>query len=155
MSQIPDTTPRAPRGPQPCVHGPTLLALAVAAALASAPAATQRVDDAEEARDCINLMSIDRTRVPDEDTILFYMRDGAVYRNELPNRCPNLDFEERFMYRVTMNRLCAVDVITVLDDVGFGFLPGASCGLGKFQPISAEEAEHLTEERRGRRRGRD
>jgi hypothetical protein len=83
------------------------------------------------------------------------MRGGDVYRNDLPNRCPNLEFEQRFMYRVTANRLCDLDVITVIDDVGFGFMPGASCGLGKFEPISAEEAESLTEDRRGRRRDRD
>jgi hypothetical protein len=134
-----------------------MFAIGAATALASAPATSQRGDrDADEARDCITLMEIDRTRVADDDTILFYMRGGDVYRNELPNRCPTLDFEERFMYRVTTGRLCSVDVITVIDDVGFGFTPGASCGLGEFEPISEEEADELTEERRNRRdRDRD
>lgn len=135
---------------------PALALLAGAAILVSAPAAPQRDRaSADEPEDCINLMSIDRTRVADENTILFFMRGGDVYRNDLPNRCPNLEFEQRFMYRVTANRLCDLDVITVIDDVGFGFMPGASCGLGKFEPISAEEAESLTEDRRGRRRDRD
>jgi Family of unknown function (DUF6491) len=127
-------------------------------ALASAAAHAQRGDGdgdaAEETRSCIDLMDIDRTRVADDDTILFYMRGGDIYRNDLPNSCPNLEFEERFMYRVTLRQLCDVDVITVIDDLGFGFMPGASCGLGKFQPISDEEAEALTEERR-RERDRD
>jgi hypothetical protein len=76
------------------------------------------------------------------------MRGGDIYRNELPNRCPTLDFEERFMYRVTLNRLCDLDVVTVLDDFGFGFVPGPTCGLGKFSPISEEEAKALIEQRR-------
>jgi hypothetical protein len=82
------------------------------------------------------------------------MRGDDVYRNELPNACPSLDFDERFMDRVTLNRLCDVDVITVIDDAGFGFTAGASCGLGKFRPISEEEAQDLTA-RRNRRGGRN
>ncbi len=137
------------------VRRPALLTLVVAAAFVSAPVPAQRGDDADEPRDCINLREIDRTRVPDEDTILFFMRGGDVYRNDLPNRCPDLDFDERFMYRVSLNRLCDSDVITVIDDVGFGFMPGASCGLGKFSPISEEEAEDLAERRRDRGRDRN
>jgi hypothetical protein len=121
---------------------PILLIPALAAALVSS-AFAQRDDDDDETRSCINLREIDRTRVPNEDTILFYLRGGDVYRNNLPNRCPNLDFDERFMYRVTGNRLCDTDVITVIEDLGFGFLPGATCGLGEFQPITEEEAENL------------
>jgi hypothetical protein len=89
----------------------------------------------------------------DEDTILFYARNGDVYRNDLPHACPSLEFEDRFMYRTALTQLCDVDVITVLDDVGFGFMPGASCGLGKFQPIGEEEADDLAEQ--DRQRGRD
>ena len=142
------------------VRRPVMLTLVVAAALVSAPVPAQRGDGArsdraDEPRDCINLREIDRTRVPDEDTILFFMRDGDVYRNDLPNRCPDLDFDERFMYRVSLNRLCDSDVITVIDDVGFGFMPGASCGLGKFRPISEEEAEDLSAQRRDRVRDRN
>jgi hypothetical protein len=136
-------------------RGLAVATLAAATVLSSVPATAQRGDDSAEQRDCIGLMDIDRTRVADEDTILFYMRGGEVYRNDLPNRCPNLDFDERFVYRVTLNRLCDSDVITVLDDFGFGFIPGASCGLGKFRPISEEEAEAVAEDRpreRGRRR---
>jgi len=142
------------------VRRPALVTLVVAAALVSAPVPAQRGDgargdDADEARDCINLREIDRTRAPDEDTILFFMRGGEVYRNDLPNRCPDLDFDERFMYRVSLNRLCDSDVITEIDDVGFGFMAGASCGLGKFRPVSEEEAEDLSARRRDRARDRN
>lgn len=124
--------------------------LACTALLTGWPAASQRSesDEPDDVRSCIDLMQIDHTRVADDDTILFYMRGGDIYRNELPNRCPTLDFEERFMYRVTLNRLCDLDVVTVLDDFGFGFVPGPTCGLGKFSPISEEEAKALIEQRR-------
>jgi hypothetical protein len=146
--------PTAMKGSLRAVRRPIMLTLVVASALVSAPVPAQR-GDADEERDCINLREIDRTRVANEDTILFYMRGGDVYRNDLPNRCPNLDFDERFMYRVNLNRLCDTDVITVIDDVGFGFMPGASCSLGKFRPVTDEEAEDLTEPRRERGRDRN
>jgi hypothetical protein len=116
-------------------------------------------DDGEDldrtVRNCINIMQVDHTKVIDDDTILFYMKNDVVYQNDLPNRCPALEQEETFMYRVSVSQLCDVDVITVLSDMGFGFRPMASCGLGKFAPIDAEAAEELeaaADEPRGRRR---
>jgi hypothetical protein len=53
------------------------------------------------------------------------------------------------MYRVALSQLCNIDVITVLSDVGFGFIPSASCGLGEFQPIDAQLAEELMSGPRG------
>jgi len=87
-----------------------------------------------KAEDCIPLQSIRETRVRDDRTIDFYMRGGKVYRNVLPGTCPQLGFEERFAYQTSLSRLCSTDIITVL------LMPnttrGASCGLGKFQPVT-------------------
>ena len=96
-------------------------------------------------RDCIAYQQIDRTQVVDDDTILFRMRgrNNPIYVNELPNKCPELRSEDRFMYRTSTSQLCAVDTITVLNDVGFGFMPGATCGLGKFTPIDEDAADQL------------
>lgn len=44
---------------------------------------------------------------------------------------------------MSLNRLCHLDIITVMDGVGFGPSPGASCGLGHFYPITGEQAEQL------------
>jgi hypothetical protein len=109
----------------------------------SRDAAAQDGSDPQETRNCVDLLRIDHTEVVDNDTLLFYMRNGRVYRNELRHSCPTLGFEERFMYRTALTQLCDVDVITVLQDVGFGFMPTASCGLGKFEPIDEEAAEEL------------
>lgn len=105
---------------------------------------TEEADDRAIER-CISIRSIDRTDVVDDNNILFYMRNGNVYLNRLPHRCPGLRRERTFMYRTTMPRLCDVDIITVLDQAGFGFMPGASCGLGRFYPISEDEAKALKE----------
>jgi hypothetical protein len=84
--------------------------------------------------DCVHTSFIERTQVYGDDVIDFHMRDGKVYRNTLPNRCPTLGFEERFAYRTTTGQLCSVDTITVLQS---GSQIGApTCGLGKFQPVT-------------------
>ncbi len=96
---------------------------------------------------CISLNRIDHTRVVDDQSILFYMRGGDVYLNRLPHRCPGLRWEEAFMYRTSIGRLCDLDIITVLDNMGFGYSPGASCGLGMFYPISEVTAQELLQAR--------
>jgi hypothetical protein len=99
--------------------------------------------DAGDTRSCINLNEIDHTSVVDDNTILFYARGQDVYRNDLPHSCPELRNEQRFMYRVSTSQLCSNDTITVLEDLGFGFMPGPTCGLGKFAPITEDEAGDL------------
>jgi len=94
-----------------------------------------------EKESCVSLTRIDRTRVVDERTILFYMRGGDIYLNRLPHRCIGLRRGKTFMYKTSLNQLCNVDIITVLDDIGFGFSRGASCGLGSFQLIGEEAAK--------------
>jgi len=86
-----------------------------------------------ETVDCVQIRNIQNTRVLDDRTIDFVMNNRQVYRNTLPNSCPSLAFEERFMYKTSLSQLCSVDIITVLQQWGGGLAPGASCGLGKFE----------------------
>jgi len=72
-------------------------------------------------------------------------KNGDLYRNQLPYRCPGLALHDTFMYRTSLNQLCHLDIITVMDSIGFGLSPGASCGLGHFYPITEEQAEKLRE----------
>ena len=106
--------------------GPTPHQAANQAALAEARPVGEPVD-------CVQLINIDHTRVRDDRTIDFYMKGRDVYRNTLPYSCPGLGFEESFSYKTSLNRLCSVDIITVLHRDGG--IRGASCGLGQFQPI--------------------
>ncbi|MFM9976973.1 MAG: hypothetical protein ACKVOP_02865 [Sphingomonadaceae bacterium] len=91
-----------------------------------------------EAVSCVSLSQISSTRVHSDSVIDFRMRGGKVYRNTLPNSCPSLGFEERFSYKTSLNQLCSVDIITVLQSPGL--TRGASCGLGKFQPVKLVNA---------------
>ena len=47
---------------------------------------------------CIGLAAIRNTRVVDDSTIDFIMRDGRILRNTLPHACPSLGFEEAFTH---------------------------------------------------------
>ena len=92
-----------------------------------------------DAVSCVNLRNIQSTRVHGDSTIDFHMSGGKVYRNTLPNSCPSLGFEERFLYKTSLSQLCSVDIITVLQSPGLS--QGPSCGLGKFQPVKLASAK--------------
>ena len=107
-----------------------------------APLTTSLADDLDNLNDerCVTLSSISRTDVVDEQTVLFYMRDRTIYENHLPRRCPGLRSNRTFMYKTSLPQLCDLDMITVLYNQGFGFSQGASCSLGRFHPVSEDEA---------------
>ena len=100
------------------------------------------VDEAESER-CIRTRNIRSTQIIDDQNVLFYMRGGQIYSSRLPRRCAGLRSEGKFSYKTTSSQLCDIDGITVLYDHGLGLTPGVSCRLGRFVPISEEEAEVL------------
>lgn len=123
----------------PVPASPIRLALGLALVGLAAPVIAKTVPDPYVANgaavDCIPITSIRSTNVRDDRTIDFQMNGNRVYRNSLPNSCPSLGFEKRFAYKTSLSQLCSVDIITVLYSAGPGLQPGASCGLGKFQPM--------------------
>lgn len=90
---------------------------------------------------CVPLQNIRSTQVHGDRVIDFHMTDGKVYRNTLPNSCPNLGFEERFSYKTSLSELCSVDIIHVLQSAGGRLEEGAGCGLGSFQPVKLVSAK--------------
>ena len=87
---------------------------------------------------CVNTSRIRNTQVHDDYTIDFNLGGGEIYRNTLPNRCPNLGFEERFAYEVSTGQLCSIDTIAVI--MGGAVGRGPRCALGKFVPVRYVEA---------------
>lgn len=125
-----------------------LFVLGIAAAAASlAQDEAEEPNDVEErdldAEHCVRINDIDEIDIVDGDTLIFRLRGGKVYRNDLPHRCPGLKRNDTLMYRSSIGRLCSVDIVTVLEDWGFGFAPGASCGLGMFHPITEQIADEM------------
>lgn len=111
----------------------------IAGAIIAGPAVAKRDRSVPEAKpmgeavNCISLHSIRESRVRSDKVIDFRTSGRKWYRNTLPHSCPSLGFEERFSYATSLNQLCSVDVITVLYSTPVS--RGASCGLGKFQPV--------------------
>lgn len=116
---------------------------------AGASLAQENGDDTGErdmdAEQCVSTNRIDRINIADSQTLIFRMIDDTVYRNDLPYKCVGLQPDDVLMYRSAVGRLCNVDIITVLNDWGFGFAPGASCGLGMFHPITEQIAKELVQ----------
>ncbi len=98
-----------------CVAAWTILLTTVA--FGAAEDDEQLEDNSER---CINLMRIDHTHILDDSNILFYMRGKKVYINKLSRRCPGLRRADSFMYKTSSSQLCNVDIITALDNIGFG-----------------------------------
>jgi hypothetical protein len=121
---------------------PIAFALAASLLAGGATAMAERdrhaVPEAREvgkAVDCLQLSNIRESRVRSDSVIDFRTNGNKWYRNTLPNSCPSLGFEERYSHRTSINQLCSVDIIRVLQSYGSGLQEGAGCGLGKFQPI--------------------
>jgi hypothetical protein len=111
------------------------LALLAAGCSTAAPPALAELKPIGPERMCLQLQNIRNTRVLDDQTIDFYTRNGDVFRNRLPNSCPQLGFQQAFTYATSITQLCSVDIITVIIQ-GQPGLRGASCGLGPFTPIA-------------------
>ena len=99
------------------------------------PEQKAKIKPAGKPESCIPLHRIRETRVRSDSVIDFYTLGGKVYRNTLPHSCPSLGFEEKFLYKTSLSQLCSTDIITVLRSGG-DLMPGASCGLGQFQPVT-------------------
>ncbi|QIQ87854.1 hypothetical protein [Erythrobacter sp.] len=94
-----------------------------------------------KAQNCIPLAQIRQTPVRSDDVIDFEMRGGKVYRNVLPNSCPQLGLWEAFTYDTEITRLCSAEIIYTLQQIGGGVQRGAGCGLGQFVPVEYVEED--------------
>lgn len=110
----------------------------------SGPSLADEVED-EEARRCIQVRTIRSTDVLDDLNIFFYMRGKAIYHNILPRHCKGLSRDRRFSFTSTVNRLCYLDSIRILQDSGWGLQEGRSCQLGYFHPVTEEDIELIVE----------
>jgi hypothetical protein len=123
-----------------------LFALLATSALALPVASAIAQDDDEEADEptrCISMSSVRSTQVLDDGRVLFLQARGRAFLNRLDRECIGLARSGQFTYQVQSGarhaRLCANDSITVIETQGRGL----NCGLGMFEPLSAEGVESL------------
>lgn len=86
-----------------------------------------------ESVSCLSLPSVKDTDPLDDQAIMFEVRGGDVYLNELRGVCAGLGLNKRFSYKTTQNRICRGDIITVSDPVGNSI---GSCSLGEFEALT-------------------
>jgi hypothetical protein len=136
------------------------LALVIGAVLLAAVAGTraQAQGEAQPARaegeaqidrtpeDCVVASRISRNVAVNDRQVVFSMRGGTYYRNDLDTACQSLTAgESRLVLRfkntgsAKLARVCETDVFTVERQTS-----RIGCGLGRFHPITAEEAAALT-----------
>ena len=78
---------------------------------------------------CFQTTQIDHTKTVDAQTLLFYMKDGKVWKNTLQSRCPSLKFHG-FAYVTPDGQICSYQqVIHVLKT-------HETCVLGPFVPYT-------------------
>lgn len=111
--------------------------------MAAGAATAEPILDEEDTVRCVSLFRIKQVEVLDKQNILFRMRGKKNYLNRLPHPCPGLRKNQPFMYRTSLNQLCDLDIITVLDSGAFGLRPMASCGLGTFERVSEEQLREV------------
>src|SRR5262249_12096026 len=107
-------------------------------------------DTASVAQRCIYVDRLDQTRVVDERSILFFMRDHSVLQNVLPKACVGLRKSDPLAYDVVNNKLCANDLVRQVVSAGV-YSRGAVCPLGMFVPIGQDEVERLLPTRKKKR----
>lgn len=49
---------------------------------------------------CLRPSDINNTVIVDDNTILFYMKGGKIWKNELEDRCYGLNIERAYAYEV-------------------------------------------------------
>jgi hypothetical protein len=93
--------------------------IAGAAAAQPAPAST-----------CLYVRDIDHTHAMDANTLLFYMRNGAVWKNTLAGPCPGLKFHGFAYTAHDTDQVCSNGQgITVVET-------HEVCALGAFTPYT-------------------
>lgn len=112
------------------IVGAVVLSLAAGAALAQgsadkAAAASTHHDHSV----CLWSRMIDHTKVVDTRTILFYMRNGKIWKNTLQSACPDLKYFGYVMVQRDSQICSNMQPITVIQT-------HEPCMLGTFEPYT-------------------
>jgi hypothetical protein len=78
---------------------------------------------------CLQTILIDHTSVKDPNTVLFYLKNGQVWRNTLPAACPSIMLHGfRMDISSGDNKVCS-NQMTI-----HTLVTGQTCSLGAFTP---------------------
>ena len=110
--------------------------------LASAP----QPEDYSDPVTCLHRDAYVDIDVINRELLVFHGRRGKAWLNRLRNACVGLRREDILAFDMRDRRLCDLDSFSSVDTFG-GPLERTSalCSLGKFEPISPEQAKLLKE----------
>lgn len=134
---------------------PLLAALLLAGCAGRDPAAEAAAETDEEVAQryadfppaqpqrCITVRKIRTVEPVGNHSLLFYYRDGEVWRSRMRTRCLGLHPGIVLSYDVRSASLCAGDVVDLLDRFGLSndLSRVGACALGEFDYLTAEQAE--------------
>ena len=85
---------------------------------------------------CLNASDIEYTQTPDDQTIVYHLRNGRTWKNTLKAPCPQLQFEHAFTEVVRASQICANHQMIRVQNTG------SICALGDFTLVSAPPPAH-------------
>lgn len=86
----------------------------------------------DPAKVCLNTRDIERTDAVSDRSILFYMRDGKIWRNDLRAACPMLRVSS-YTEKLTSDLVCANQQFIHVT------LTGDDCALGDFTEVATPQ----------------
>ena len=107
--------------------------------LASAPRAEKDSDTVN----CLHRDAYTDIEVINPELLLFHGRSDRLWLNRLRQSCVGLRQDHTLALDMRNGRLCDLDSVSGVDVLGGHYLPGARCSLGKFDPVSPEQADLL------------
>jgi hypothetical protein len=108
--------------------------------------ASAKSAEADNSIPCLTLSRVKNVDILDNKHLVFQTGVNDFYLNTLPYACNGLRLNDSFLYSTSINQICNVDVISVLNKTGPGYQTGASCGLGFFVAIDKDEIKMLRDE---------
>ena len=124
---------------QPVTTAPVEAPMTVDEILASAPQAEKDSDTVN----CLHRDAYTDIEVINPELLLFHGRSDRLWLNRLRQSCVGLRQDHTLALDMRNGRLCDLDSVSGVDILGGHYLPGARCSLGKFDPVSPEQADLL------------
>lgn len=112
---------------------------------------SQPLDEAEygKPRRCLSTGLYTQVDIVDDQRLIFRGRGDKAWLNQLRTRCVGLRRNDTLLFELRDNRVCDLDSVSVVDRFLFWRRTGTRCALGKFEPISAEQAAQVKQVLRG------
>lgn len=100
-------------------------------------------EDYSEDERCLSTYTYRSVDVLDDQHVLFKGSGDRLWLNTLRQRCVGLRSQDSLRFELRDHRLCDMDRFQSVDTFGFMSRTSATCTLGKFMPVTAEQVEAI------------